>query len=75
MPKMGRRGGFSHFRPCRALARLRAQKQKIIRARLPTALDKKQPQSLKSFGVSALLKNQQIIPFSIQFITEGYSSL
>lgn len=54
MPKMGRRGGFSHFRPCRALARLRAQKQKIIRARLPTALDKKQPQSLKSFGVCAL---------------------
>ena len=32
MPKMGRRGGFSHFRPCRALARLQAQKQKFIRA-------------------------------------------
>jgi len=32
MPKMGRRGGFSHFYPCRALARLQAQKQKFIRA-------------------------------------------
>ena len=32
MTKMGRRGGFSHFYPCRALARLQAQKQKFIRA-------------------------------------------
>ncbi len=32
MPKMGRRGDFSHFCPCRALARLRTQKQKFIHA-------------------------------------------
>ena len=32
MPKTGRRGDFSHFCPCRALARLRTQKQKFIRA-------------------------------------------
>ncbi len=32
MPKTGRRGGFSHFRPCRASARLRTQKQKFIHA-------------------------------------------
>ena len=32
MPKTGRRGDFSHFRPCRALARLRTQKQKFIHA-------------------------------------------
>ena len=30
MPKTGRRGDFSHFRPWRALARLRSQKQKFI---------------------------------------------
>jgi len=32
MPKTGRRGDFSHFRPWRALARLRSQKQKFIHA-------------------------------------------
>jgi hypothetical protein len=32
MPKMERRGDFSHFCPCRALARLRTQKQKFIHA-------------------------------------------
>ena len=32
MPKMGRRGDFSHFCSCRALARLRTQKQKFIHA-------------------------------------------
>ena len=32
MPKTGRRGDFSHFCPCRALARLRTQKQKFIHA-------------------------------------------
>ena len=32
MPKTGRRGDFSHFCPCRALARLRSQKQKSIHA-------------------------------------------
>ena len=32
VPKMRRRGAFSHFRPCRASARPRSQKQKSIRA-------------------------------------------